>query len=387
MSLTILLTLGQGNIQRLGDNVSAIHLGDSLGCFLRGRKADEAEALASALLAGHNLGACDSAERSKFLAEHLVINRIVKILHVQVNSLVPVQTFKLHHFKLLLELLLSLSLLLGATNIQVLTTEVHTIQILDGLLGRFSIFVADKAESLQFASFLSHNLERRNLSKHLVQLVLTHFISKVLHIHICELLGLLSKLLLPLLSGDETADKDLLVKEQHTVGLLDSVLGSLLSLKVNKSIALAVAFSILGDLTRQNISKGGECIVHLFVVDTLIQILDENITHTTSTEGGITLAPHNTHGTVLQHLEVHQIKGTFGISRLLKVDIGVSKRPTGNHVPADTNGEDRADNAEFLEEHGLGNIRSKITNIQACHRVVGSWLLTRSSPGGSSSSS
>merc|ERR1719354_773757 len=52
MSLTILLTLGQGNIQRLGDNVSAIHLGDSLGSFLRGRKADEAEALASALPAG-----------------------------------------------------------------------------------------------------------------------------------------------------------------------------------------------------------------------------------------------------------------------------------------------------------------------------------------------
>ena len=74
---------------------------------------------------------------------------------------------------------------------------------------------------------------------------------------------------------------------------------------------LAVSFTILSNLTGQNISKGGESIVHLLVINTLIKVLDEHITNTTPPEGGITLAPHDTHGTVLQHLEVHQIQSTL----------------------------------------------------------------------------
>ena len=89
VSLTILLALSKGHIQRLGDNVSAVHLCDGLGSLLGRREADEAEALASALLAAHDLGAGDGAERCKFLTQHLVVNGIVKILNVQVNSLVP----------------------------------------------------------------------------------------------------------------------------------------------------------------------------------------------------------------------------------------------------------------------------------------------------------
>ena len=74
-----------------------------------------------------------------------------------------------------------------------------------------------------------------------MQLILAHFFSKILDINICELLGLLSQLLFSLLPGNEAADKDLLVEEQHAVGLLDGVLGSLLGLKVNKSIALDIS--------------------------------------------------------------------------------------------------------------------------------------------------
>ena len=60
------------------------------------------------------------------------------------------------------------------------------------------------------------------------------------------------------------------------------------------------------------------------------------------------------------------------IGRLLKVDVGVTQRPPGDHVPADPDGQDGSGRRKLFEEHCLGHIRSKVANVEGSHRVVGS---------------
>merc|ERR1719284_2337386 len=72
-------------------------------------------------------------------------------------------------------------------------------------------------------------------------------------------------------------------------------------------------------------------------------------------------------------------RALFGISRLLEVDVGVSEGPPGDHVSADTDGEDGSGRGELLEQHGLGDLGSQVTNIEAGHGIVGARLLGRGS--------
>ena len=53
---------------------------------------------------------------------------------------------------------------------------------------------------------------------------------------------------------------------------------------------------------------------------------------------------------------------------MLEVNVGVSKGPPGDHVSADTDGEDGSGSGELLEQNGLGDHGSQVTNIEA-----GSW--------------
>ena len=61
----------------------------------------------------------------------------------------------------------------------------------------------------------------------------------------------------------------------------------------------------------------------------------------------------------------------------MEVNVGVSKGPPGDHVSADTDGEDGSGRGELLEQHGLGDLGSQVTNIEAGHGVVGARLLGR----------
>ena len=76
------------------------------------------------------------------------------------------------------------------------------------------------------------------LGEHLLELLISQLVSEVLDVDVGELLGLLSQLLLSLLAGNESSDKDLLLVQQHAVDLLDGVHGSLLGLEVDESISL-----------------------------------------------------------------------------------------------------------------------------------------------------
>lgn len=59
------------------------------------------------------------------------------------------------------------------------------------------------------------------------------------------------------------------------------------------------------------------------------------------------------------------------ISRLLEVYVGIAERPAGDHVSAHPDGQDRSSRAEFLVEHGLGDVRVQVPHIEGGHRVAG----------------
>ena len=112
----------------------------------------------------------------------------------------------------------------------------------------------------------------------------------------------------------------------------------------------------MSDFAAQYVSKGRERIVHGFVVNGFVQVLDEDIANSGATEAGIALAPHNSDGFALQDVEIHGIKGSFSVGRLLEIHVSVSQRHPGDHVPADSNGEDGSGRGELFKKHGLGDI-------------------------------
>lgn len=59
------------------------------------------------------------------------------------------------------------------------------------------------------------------------------------------------------------------------------------------------------------------------------------------------------------------------ISRLLEVDIGIAEGSAGDHVSAHSDGENGPSRAEFLVEHGLGNVWMQVSHIEGGHWVAG----------------
>jgi hypothetical protein len=111
---------------------------------------------------------------------------------------------------------------------------------------------------------------------------------------------------------------DLLVVEEHTIDGLDSALCGLRGFIVDKTISLGAAVFIHGNLARQNVSERREGVVEslagassgrlarrdkhrnaYFVVNALIQVLDEHIPLASLAEGRVALRPHDPAATIM----------------------------------------------------------------------------------------
>merc|ERR1719447_2502558 len=146
VSLPVLLSLGEGNIEGLCNDDPSIHLCDGLGCLLGGRETNESEALAPAFFV-HDLGAGDRPVGGKLLPQPLVIDGVVKVLDVEVDALVSVQPLQLQLLELLLQLLLALSLLLGSADVQSLAKHLHSVELVHCFLCGLAVFEGDKSEA------------------------------------------------------------------------------------------------------------------------------------------------------------------------------------------------------------------------------------------------
>ncbi len=146
MGLSVFFALSQSNVQRLSHNNSSIHFSDGFGGFLGAGKADEAKAFAAAFLT-HDLGGRDCTEGGEFLPKPFVVDGVVQILNVKVDSLVLVHALHLESFKLLFELSLAFSLLLGPTAEHSLAFNFFTIQVINCSLGMNGVFKADESKA------------------------------------------------------------------------------------------------------------------------------------------------------------------------------------------------------------------------------------------------
>jgi len=64
-------------------------------------------------------------------------------------------------------------------------------------------------------------------------------------------------------------------------------------------------------LARQNVSKRRERIIESFVVDALVQVLDENVADARLADRRITLRPHDTTRATFDRVKVHGVQSTF----------------------------------------------------------------------------
>jgi hypothetical protein len=185
-----LATLGERNVERLVANHLVVHLGDSLGSFVRRRKADKAKALGGPLVVAHNLAASDRAEGLEFSAKLLVIHIVVQVLDVEVDALVLAHLLHLGRLVGSAEFLLTLSLLLGASDKEFLAIEFKVVQFVDCSLCFFVSFVIDEPEAFAVALLVCGNDSRGDIAKLLEQLLeflLSDLRVKVLDVEVGEL--------------------------------------------------------------------------------------------------------------------------------------------------------------------------------------------------------
>ena len=152
MGLAVFFALSQGHIKRLGSNDAVIHLRDGLSGLLGAGETDEAKSAAASLLA-HDLGGGDGTIGSEFLTKSFVIDGVIQILDVQVDTLVTSHAFHFESFEFLFQFRLSFSLLLSAADIQRFAFDFFRVEIRAGGLRLFGLFVADESKSFAFAIF------------------------------------------------------------------------------------------------------------------------------------------------------------------------------------------------------------------------------------------
>lgn len=137
----------------------------------------------------------------------------------------------------------------------------------------------------------------------------------------------------------QVSDLHFSVIEQHPVHGFDGSIRCLFSLKVNKAVAFGSSFVTnhlqkaglcklepvssrrhqqrpinescfkgFFHLARQNVPKGREGVVQSLVVDRLVHVLDKNVSNARLPQPWVTLGPHYSDGSSLNHVVVHGIQ-------------------------------------------------------------------------------
>lgn len=271
-------------------------------------------------------------------------------------------------------------LLLSARDVESLALEVDLVKLLNSLGSRRVVGKVDEAEATVLTAVITSKSSRRDgsvLGEEFSKLLVADVGINVLDVDVGEVCLHLVELGLSVLLGNVVTNKDLLVIEQHSIDMLNGILGSLGGFVVNEPVSARVAVLILGNLARQDVTEGRERVVEGLVVDSGIKVLDEDITLAGLAKGGVTLRPHDAARLALNGGVVQLLESTLTISGVVVVDVGVSERTTGDGITADTDGRNGADGGEELEEHSLSDGGVKLSNVEG-GRLVGSRVATSS---------
>ena len=299
----------QADIQRLGADGLAVHLRNSLGRLLGRAEVHIAESLGNILLlVNGNDGRGDLAAGGEHLAQLLVVDIVVKVLHVQVGALE--------------RSLVVGNTRLGATLLLVLTDKnllagdgkgLGVVELLNHFDSRFGSLEVDITVSLGLAAFTG-NHGRSDLAadgKCSLELLVSHVLPEVLHIHVGE--GLAS---VPLLVGNVVGDdqgKELGRSQLLAVGGFHGAFSLLAGLVLNEAKALGLAAIAASDFARQNVAKLGESVQEINRRDGGLNVPDDDISVSRLAHEGIALLPHNAKGPALDHRVVEPIESALGI--------------------------------------------------------------------------
>lgn len=65
-------------------------------------------------------------------------------------------------------------------------------------------------------------------------------------------------------------------------------------------------------LAGEDVAKRRESVVQRFVVDGLVEVLDEHVANSGLPEGGVSLGPHDPDRLPFDHVKVHGVQGSLG---------------------------------------------------------------------------
>jgi len=365
LGTTNILALGQSHINGLGSQHATVHLSYGLGGFFRFVEADKAKSLAVALFVGHDLDGSNATKLGESLSELLLINGIIEVLDIQVDSLPLVHALLFDLLELLAQLSFALTLLLGTTAVDVLLTNLLAVEITASLLSLFVRFEIDESKSLALSIRSTRDRSRSDLSVRLekrIELRVFNSLIKVLDINVGE--SFLRVNGLAILLRHKHTDIDNLSVQQHAVNVIDGCVSILLGLVVDETITLRISLVISNNLARQDVTESAESVVQSLVVKSLVQVLDEDVGSSRLSDAWVTVRPHNTARTSLNQIVVKSINCTLSIISIVEVNISVSKRTTSHSVSAHTNGSNRAELLEHVKQQALSYLRIQITNIQ-----------------------
>ena len=191
---TNLPALSEGDVERLGTNHLVVHLSNSLGGLLRIGVANETEALRMVLVVAHDLGTCNGSERFELGTEFFVIDVVVEILDVEVDTLVLAQLLHLGLLVRLAQLFLTFGLLLCPSDEKPLAVVLAVVESINRLGSIDVVLEVDESKSLALS--LRVNLEdgggdRPKLGEQFLELLLRDLSVQVLDVDVSELFLLL----------------------------------------------------------------------------------------------------------------------------------------------------------------------------------------------------
>lgn len=68
-------------------------------------------------------------------------------------------------------------------------------------------------------------------------------------------------------------------------------------------------------LAGQDVSKCRKGVIESLVINGLIQVLDEDVAHSTLPQGGVPLRPHDAERPAFDHIEVHGVQGSLSCEK------------------------------------------------------------------------
>lgn len=362
-AVTLIAALGDVDNEGLAVEHATVHLPESSVGLLSLSKANKTETTAGSFLVSHDLAALDLAKLDEEVLEVLILELRAEVAHVEVVS----GGLALH--VLSPELNQTLIAGLGTLDIEVLfggskTVDSLVVELLNGFDGVFVLIEVAESKNAALAVLLGAGAgDTTKLAEEFLDGSLINGGKNLLNIHISEVEHEGSN---AGITTNEVSDVQSLILSGGllvTVKLGDSLLSGVIGLEVNKTIAAAGAILVAHNLAGEDGAKVLEQIVKLLAINGITKVLNENVARAGVTSGGVALLVHEANVASLNLLEVKSLKGFLSISRVLEVHVTITERTASNNVATNADTKDCTAGLEEFKKLGLGNSRSKVTNV------------------------